>query len=145
MSGTTTGPEAATALLLDLIEVGDVEQISPMLRDDVVWVLPMAMTGDPDDALLIEGRRAVLDRVGRLREVARTVRFVERRSSVMCDGETVFIQALGDFVTAAGRPYRNTYVFRFDWAGEQLVRWEEYANPVAVQQAYPAHREDNRE
>jgi ketosteroid isomerase-like protein len=123
--------------LLDLIEALDVERISDLLDEDVAWLLPMSMSGYPEDALHLEGREAFLNRLQELAEITSSVRFAERRISVTHDEITTFVQALGDFMTSAGAPYRNTYVFRFDWRQGKLVRWEEYANPVAVQLAYP--------
>jgi ketosteroid isomerase-like protein len=72
-----------------------------------------------------------------MHRVAQSARFVDRRVSLTRDGMTTFVQTRGDFVTALGRPYRNVYVFRFDWDDDRLRVWEEYANPVAVRRAYP--------
>ncbi|WP_460523375.1 nuclear transport factor 2 family protein [Flindersiella endophytica] len=46
---------------------------------------------------------------------------------------STFVQTNGDFQTRDGRPYRNVYVFRFDWRGGRMKAWEEYANPVTIQ------------
>ncbi|GAA5085111.1 ketosteroid isomerase-like protein [Thermocatellispora tengchongensis] len=130
-------PIAATERFLDLLENGDRAGLTAMLDDDVVWSVPMTATGDPGDVVRVEGKDAFLARVGKLETITRTVRFVDRRISVTADGATTFVQARGDFRTTGGTPYRNTYVFRFDWLRGKLRSWEEYANPIAVHRAFP--------
>jgi len=130
---------------LDLIEAGDAALIAEILDEDVTWVLPMSTSGDPEDGLRLDGRNAFLDRLRQLGGVTESMRFASRRVSVTRDETTTFVQAAGDFVTSTGVSYRNTYVFRLDWREGQLVSMEEYANPVAVQRAYPGFDEGGGE
>ena len=67
----------------------------------------------------------------------RSARFIDRRITVSADGATTFVQARGDFLTTDGRPYRNVYVFRFDWRAGTIVSWEEYANPMTIIRTFP--------
>lgn len=134
----TAGSVAATERLLDLLESGDGAGLASMLDDDVTWTIPMSSTGRPEDAVRLEGKAAFLARAARLGRITRSARFVERRITATADGTVTFVQTLGDFRTTSGAPYRNTYVFRFDWREGHLLSWEEYANPVAVHQAFPS-------
>jgi ketosteroid isomerase-like protein len=67
----------------------------------------------------------------------RSARFTDRRITVSADGATTFVQTRGDFLTTDGRPYRNVYVFRFDWLDDKIVSWEEYANPITILRTFP--------
>lgn len=135
----TTESVAATERLLDLLESGDGARLASMLHDEVTWTIPMTSTGRPDDAICVEGKAAFLARAAALGRITRSARFVERRITATSDGSVTFVQAVGDFRTTNGAPYRNTYVFRFDWREGRLLSWEEYANPVAVHRAFPEH------
>lgn len=45
-------------------------------------------------------------------------------------GRTVFVESRGNIIMQSGHEYRNRYVFRFDVAGDIIVRLREYYNPV---------------
>ena len=49
------------------------------------------------------------------------------------DGQVIFVEARGDFLTLDGRPYRNVYLIKlvFDAAGA-VTRIEEWTNPVTA-------------
>ena len=54
--------------------------------------------------------------------------WVDKDWTVSADGTRVFMQAQSDGVASHSKaPYRNTYVIRFDIAGEQIVQILEYA------------------
>jgi ketosteroid isomerase-like protein len=127
----------ATNRFLDLLEAGDREGVGGMLSAHVTWTTPLTATGDLDDAERVEGREAFQARLGSIGAMVRSARFVDRRVTTSADGTTTFVQTRGDFHSADGRPYRNVYVFRFDWRGGKLVAWEEYANPVTILRTFP--------
>ncbi len=130
-------PQVATRQFLDLLEAGDGPGIERMLDDDVTWTAPMTATGDPDDAESFEGRDEFRAHVRELSGMISSARFVDRRVTASADGATTFVQTRGDFRTKTGGPYRNVYVFRFDWRNGRIACWEEYANPVTVLRAFP--------
>ena len=137
-------PIAATERFLDLLESGDGKGLIGMLDSEVTWTAPMTATGDPDDAERMEGRDAFLGHMRTLGALIAAARFVDRRVSTTADGGTTFVQTRGDFRTKSGEPYRNTYVFRFDWRAGRILAWEEYANPVTVLRAFPELAPDSR-
>jgi len=118
-----------------------------MLDDGVVWSAPMSFSGneadgdsadgDPADGDPARGREAFESRLGSISGLMRSARFVDRRITVSADGATSFVQTRGEFVTADDRPYRNVYVFRFDWRDDKIVSWEEYANPITILRTFP--------
>jgi ketosteroid isomerase-like protein len=125
-----------TNRFLDLLEAGDHAHMAGMLDDHVVWSAPMSWAstegGEP-----ARGRKAFESRLGAITGLMRSVRFTDRRITASVGQATTFVQAKGDFVTADGRPYRNVYVFRFDWRDGKIVSWEEYANPITIIRTFP--------
>jgi ketosteroid isomerase-like protein len=128
---------AATNRFLDLLEASDRVSVRRMLHPDVVWSALMTASGDARDAARAEGLTAFQDRVNSIAALHRSARFADRRVTTSADGLTTFVQTQGDFRTADGRPYRNVYVFRFDWRDGQIVSWEEYANPITILRTFP--------
>jgi ketosteroid isomerase-like protein len=125
-----------TSHFLDLLEAGDQAAIAELLDDQVVWSAPMSFSG-AEDTEPARGRAAFGSRLGSIAAVMQSARFTRRRITASADNATTFVQTSGDFVTVAGRPYRNVYVFRFDWRDGRIVSWEEYANPIAIIRAFP--------
>ncbi len=125
-----------TNRFLDLLEAGDRAGVAGMLDDEVVWSAPMS-AGSDGDGEPARGREAFGSRLRSIGGLNRSARFTDRRITASADEATTFVQTRGDFVTAAGRPYRNVYVFRFDWRDGRIVSWEEYANPLTIIRAFP--------
>ncbi|MFI7064514.1 nuclear transport factor 2 family protein [Kribbella sp. NPDC050124] len=136
VQGPHNGVEATTKqktyALLDALERQDMPAIRSLMASSVTWSNPMALTGDNDnDATRHVGEDAVIGYFsGELQDLIKTVDFVDERVTV--DGRTSMVEARGDFVTATGRPYRNVYVFRFDWRDGELVAGVEYLNPMTI-------------
>jgi ketosteroid isomerase-like protein len=126
-----------TSHFLDLLEAGDRAGIAGLLDDQIVWTAPMSLSGI-EDTEPARGRAAFGSRLESIAAVMQSVRFTRRRITASADNATTFVQASGDFVTVAGQPYRNVYVFRFDWRDGRIVSWEEYANPIAIIRAFPS-------
>jgi len=128
---------AATNRFLDLLEAGDRAGVGRMLHPDVVWSALMTASGEAGDAERAEGLAAFQNRVNSIAALHRSARFADRRVTTSADGLTTFVQTQGDFRTTDGRPYRNVYVFRFDWRDGRIVSWEEYANPITILRTFP--------
>ncbi len=129
---------AATNRFLDLLEAGDRAGVGRMLHPDVVWSALMTASGDAGDADRAEGIAAFQSRINSIAALNRSARFTDRRVTTSAAGLTTFVQTQGDFRTTDGRPYRNVYVFRFDWRDGRIVSWEEYANPITILRTFPA-------
>lgn len=122
---------------LDVLETANWRATAEMLDEDVAWSTPMSFSGEPEDAEPARGRQAFESRLGAIGGLMRSARFADRRITVSADGATTFVQTRGDFVATDGRPYRNVYVFRFDWQDDKIVSWEEYANPLTILRTFP--------
>ena len=126
-----------TNRFLDVLETADHTAIAAMLDDQVVWSSPMSSSGNAEDEDPARGREAFGSRLGSISGLMRSARFTDRRITVSADEATTFVQTRGDFLTTDGRPYRNVYVFRFDWLDDKIVSWEEYANPITILRTFP--------
>jgi ketosteroid isomerase-like protein len=125
-----------TNRFLNLLEAGNRAGVADMLDDHIVWSAPMS-AGPADDSAPARGREAFGSRLRGIGRLTRSARFIDRRITASADEATTFVQTNGDFITADGRPYRNVYVFRFDWRDGKIVSWEEYANPITIIRTFP--------
>ena len=119
-----------THRLLDALENKDLTAVKRLMADTVTLTLPMALSGDREAAAHFVGKDQVLGYLGQLFTGMSVVAFNQVRVTVSEDGQTTFVQANGDFVTADGRRYENVYVIRYDWRNGRVQHAEEYANPV---------------
>jgi len=125
-----------TNRFMNLLEAGDRAGMAEMLDDQVVWSAPMS-SGRAGDGEPARGREAFGSRLSSISRLLSSAKFIDRRITTSAEGTTTFVQANGDFVTDDGRPYRNVYVFRFDWRDGKIVSWEEYANPITIIRTFP--------
>jgi ketosteroid isomerase-like protein len=132
----TTNTLERTNRFLNAMEAADIEVMASMLDADVAWSARMSATGGLD-VEAVQGLDAFGARLMEIAGLMQSAKFADRRITVSADGTTSFVQSNGDFVTTDGRPYRNVYVFRFDWVDDKIVAWEEYANPVTIVKTFP--------
>jgi ketosteroid isomerase-like protein len=119
-----------TYLLLAALENEDRATVEKLTSDNATLTLPMALSGNRDDAARFVGKDQVLGYIDQLFTGMSVVDFNQVRVTSSDSGRTTFVQANGDFVTADGRPYKNVYIFRYDWKDGRLQAAEEYANPT---------------
>ena len=134
---TTADRIEQTNRFLDSLESGDQSAVARMVDADIVWSTPMSTSDEGPGDEPARGREEFGSRLGFIGGLMRSARFADRRITVSADGATTFVQTRGDFRTTDDRPYRNTYVFRFDWRGDKIVSWEEYANPLTIVRTFP--------
>lgn len=108
----------------------DLATISALLDDRMSVVNPLPASGDSVDAIRFEGKEASLGYFQGVTTRMGQIRFDDVEISVADGGRVVFVEANGDMTTAAGVPYRNIYVLKFELSGERIVRLVEYANPI---------------
>ncbi|EFC86058.1 nuclear transport factor 2 family protein [Parafrankia sp. EUN1f] len=130
--GQTEAVEQRTLDFFRAMERRETATMEAMLAPDATWRVAMSFSGDRADQSYFGDRAAALANLRQISTMVSTVRFVDTRVSVTGDGATSFMQANGDFVTAAGKPYRNTYVFRLDWREDLITQVEEYTNPITI-------------
>ncbi|GLW07017.1 hypothetical protein Misp01_21470 [Microtetraspora sp. NBRC 13810] len=116
----------------------DLAAVGAKLSPRVTLTMPITFTGAQTPDTRYTNKEQVL---GYFRTVFGTmgrVRFTDQRLSVASGGRTIFVQTYGDFTTADGRPYKNVYLFRFDWRDGLIVAGEEYTNPVTFSKTFGA-------
>ena len=109
--------------------------ILPRLTEEVQLVLPLAPDGnnEPTHIDRFAGRQAVRNLLWRTFLAYRRIAFVDSVITPSSDGQVIFVEARGDFLTLDGRSYRNVYLIKlvFDDAGA-VTRIEEWTNPVTA-------------
>jgi ketosteroid isomerase-like protein len=126
-----------TNRFLNLLEAGDRAAVADMLDEHIVWSALMSAGGAQEESEPARGLAEFGSRLAAIGRLIKSARFVDRRITASADEPTTFVQTNGDFVTADGRPYRNVYVFRFDWRDGKIATWEEYANPITIIRTFP--------
>ncbi|SEL77524.1 Ketosteroid isomerase-related protein [Sphingomonas palmae] len=110
------------------IEVRDRATIERSLAEDAKQVFPMAGGGWTGLAAVFEGKAEVLDYTFGLFDNFSSLVWTHKDWTVSSDGSRVFMQAKSEAVVAySQKPYRNTYVTRFDVADGKITRVVEYA------------------
>lgn len=133
--------EERTRRFFSALAERDFDTLAELFDPDVRVVNLMTLDGSQDPGPGHRGRDAA---VAYFRQVDELMPHRERRDvRVTAAGDTVFVQFNGDFRTADGRPYRNVYLFRFDWRDGLLTSLEEYGNPITFINTFPelAHSE----
>jgi ketosteroid isomerase-like protein len=122
-------------VLVAALEHEDLEAILARLAEEVTLVLPLAPDGNNDSANIdrFAGRESVRGALWRTFLAYRRIAFVDSVITPSRDGQVIFVEARGDFLTLDGRPYRNVYLIKlvFDDAGA-VTRIEEWTNPVTA-------------
>lgn len=109
---------------------GFAELLAPNTRFDNVFNLP-------NTPRTFEGKDAVVANLTRITENFEQIEFVDERLYTSEDGQTVFVEANGNFtVKGTGEPYNNTYVFVFEVENGQIVAIREYNNPLTIAETF---------
>ena len=106
------------------------ELIAPNARFENVFNLP-------NTPRTFEGKDAVVANLTGITENFEQIEFVDERLYTSEDGQTVFVEANGNFtVRGTGESYNNTYVFVFEVENGQIVAIREYNNPLIVAETF---------
>jgi ketosteroid isomerase-like protein len=127
--------EERTRRFLAAMAEHDFATLADLFDPDVTVVNLMTLDGSQDSQRPHRGRDQA---AAYFRQVDELMPQRELRDlRVTTAGDTVFVQFNGDFRTADGRPYRNVYVFRFDWRDGRITSLEEYGNPITFINTFP--------
>jgi ketosteroid isomerase-like protein len=119
-----------TRALLSALERKDLQAISALTDQRATLTNTLPLSGIREAAVTLEGKEQILGYIQQVFTTMGAIAFSDVLVTVSADGRTSFVQANGDFTTADGRPYRNVYMFRYDWRDSRVVNTLEYANPV---------------
>lgn len=125
---TTESSMALVQGFVNAIEIRDRATIENSLSDDAKQIFPMAGGGWTGLAAVFEGKSEVLDYTFGLFENFTSLVWTHKVWTVSADGSRVFMQAKSEAIVAwSQKPYRNTYVTRFDVLDGKINRVVEYA------------------
>ncbi|MFC4013860.1 nuclear transport factor 2 family protein [Nonomuraea purpurea] len=130
--------ERRTAAFMEALERKNLTALSALLDPDVTMTLPLSFSGRKEDAARFTGKAEVLGYAKNAFAMFGKINFVNKKVTVSKDGKSSFVQADGDFTTADGKPYRNVYVYHFEWRDGRVIRSAEYGNPVTFCATFPA-------
>lgn len=120
-----------TRALLAALEQKDLQAVSALTDQRAILTNTLPLSGIREEAVTFEGKEQILGYIQQVFTTMGTIAFSDVQVTVSADGKTSFVQANGDFTVADdGRPYRNVYLFRYDWRDGRVVTTLEYANPV---------------
>jgi uncharacterized protein len=116
------------------IEAKNVQALSNILAENVVLEQPYQLPGRPNR---FEGNLAVQGFLQGINQTFSTIRFENLRTIVSADGQTVTLEAQGDFVIAAnGLPYQNVYIIVLQIEDGKITVIREYFNPLINAQVF---------
>jgi ketosteroid isomerase-like protein len=123
---------------LHAVEREDLAAVADLQSPQVTLTHPITFSGNQQPDAVFVGSEQVLGYLRGLFGLMSRIHFTDVRVGVVAGGRQSFVETLGDFVTADGRPYRNVYVLRFDWGADgRIVRAAEYYNPITFCQTFP--------
>jgi ketosteroid isomerase-like protein len=125
-----------TERFLRAFERRDLATVAALLHPRVILTHPITFSGAQQPQTRFTGKPQVLGYLRTVFQTMRRIEFTDERISVAARGRTSFVQANGNFITADARPYRNVYLFRFDWHNGRIAGGEEYYNPVTFSQTF---------
>ncbi|ACU38328.1 nuclear transport factor 2 family protein [Actinosynnema mirum] len=114
----------------------DLAPVAAVLADDVVHVLTHSLSGAPEPQAVLTGKDEVLGFLRTVLDLFSRTRVEDLEVFETVGRDVVFASARGDFTHAAsGAPYRNDYLYRFDFTGDRITWFAEHGNPVAFAKA----------
>jgi len=120
-------------------EKRDITGIPELIDETASLVIPFTPSGktDPEAMTRFNGKQAVLRYFDDVLANFKQIRFYDLELTESKDGNTIFVEVKSDFVAARNdAPYRNIYVFRFDFANGKVARVLEHANPVPAAELF---------
>jgi len=115
------------------LERRDITGIPELIDDNASLAIPFppSCNTDPEAAPRFNGKQAVLGYINGVLANFKQIRFYDLELTESKDGNTIFAEAKSDFIMARNdAPYRNIYVFRFDFANGKVTKVLEHANPI---------------
>jgi ketosteroid isomerase-like protein len=131
-------PAALAGVYLDALQRQDAAALGALVTDDFVLEVPFdaAGTNDPRNTLSWRGRDDFLTNYCAIfpRIAVHLIKDIVVRPTI--DPDIVYAEAMGDMVLRDGTPYRNLYVFRFDFRDGRICGLKEFCNPVTAAIAF---------
>ena len=104
--------------------------LTALFADKVVYTFPLPASGAQENWFVYEGKQATVEYQRKTLDAFSQLKMREVQITVSDDGETVFVESQGDYVSKEGKPYKNVYIFKFVLEDGKIGKVFEYANPV---------------
>jgi ketosteroid isomerase-like protein len=122
---------------IDATQNKDLDALSALMDEQISVIQPMSLSGSLAEAKQFSGKEAVLNYLKQQPFTAfAKIKFVDCKLSTTNDGNSVFVEAMGDFLTATNKPYKNIYVLKFELHNEKVIYVAEYVNPITYALAF---------
>ena len=130
-SGSTQNvPKAIVETFFSTKEEHDLEGLTALFADDIVYTFPLPASGAQENWFVYDGKDATVEYQRKTLDAFSQLKMRDMQITVSEGGDTVFVEARGDYVSREGKPYNNVYVFKFVLEGGRIAKVFEYANPV---------------
>ena len=111
-------------------EKHDLEGLTALFADNVVYTFPLPASGAQENWFVYDGKNATVEYQRKTLDAFSQLKMRDMQIAVSQDGNTVFVESRGDYVSKEGKPYNNVYIFKFVLENGKIVKAFEYANPV---------------
>ena len=111
-------------------EKRDLEGLKALFADNIVYIFPLPASGAQENWFVYDGKDATVEYQRRTLDAFSQLKMRDMQVTIGADGNTVFVESKGDYVSKEGKPYNNVYIFKFVLDSGKIVKVFEYANPV---------------
>ena len=108
----------------------DLKGLTALFADNIVYTFPLPASGAQENWFVYDGKLATVEYQRKTLEAFSQLTMRNKQFTISEDGNTLFVESLGDYITKDGRPYKNVYIFKFVVEDGKIVKVFEYANPV---------------
>ena len=112
-------------------EKHDLEGLKALFADNIVYTFPLPASGAQENWFVYDGKDATVEYQRKTLDAFSQLKMRDIQVTIGANGDTVFVESRGDYVSKEGKPYNNVYVFKFVLENGKIVKVFEYANPVA--------------
>ena len=121
---------AVVEAFFDTKEKHDLEGLKVLFADNVVYTFPLPASGAQENWFVYDGKGATVEYQRKTLDAFSQLKMRDMQLTAGIDGNTVFVESKGDYVSKEGKPYNNVYIFKFVLEKGKIVKVFEYANPV---------------
>ena len=122
--------KAVVSAFFSTKENHDLAGLAALFADNMVYTFPMPASGAQENWFVYDGKEAPVEYQRKNLDAFSQLKMRDMQVTVSEDGNTVFVESRGDYVSKIGKPYKNVYVMKFVLEGDKIVKAFEYANPV---------------
>ncbi len=123
-------PEAIVKAFFQTKEKHDLDGLKALFADNIVYTFPLPASGAQENWFVYDGKDATVEYQRKTLDAFSQLKMRDMQVTIGADGNTVFVESKGDYVSKEGKAYKNVYIFKFVLESGRIVKVFEYANPV---------------